>query len=90
MGSVSIMPASLTGQLPLPDGALVAQMLAKARDGFDRKIVVLDDDPTGVQTVHDLPVYTDWRCETLESGLTEEGTMFFVLTNSRGLSLIHI
>ena len=86
MGSVSIMPASLTGQLPLPDGALVAQMLAKARDGFDRKIVVLDDDPTGVQTVHDLPVYTDWRCETLESGLTEEGTMFFVLTNSRGFS----
>ena len=26
----------------------------------DKKIVVLDDDPTGVQTVHDISVYTDW------------------------------
>ena len=86
MESVSIMPASLADRIPLPDEALTARMLAKAREGFDRKIVVLDDDPTGVQTVHDLPVYTDWRRETLESGLTEEGTMFFVLTNSRGFS----
>lgn len=86
MGSVSIMSNSLTERPPLPDGALAAQMLEKARDGFDRKIVVLDDDPTGVQTVHDLPVYTDWRCETLESGLRETGRMFFVLTNSRSFS----
>ena len=86
MESVSIMPASLADRIPLPDEALTARMLAKAREGFDRKIVVLDDDPTGVQTVHDLPVYTDWRRETLESGLTEEGTMIFVLTNSRGFS----
>ena len=86
MESVSIVPASLADRIPLPDEALTARMLAKAREGFDRKIVVLDDDPTGVQTVHDLSVYTDWRCETLESGLAEEGTMFFVLTNSRGFS----
>ena len=78
MESVSIVPASLAERIPLPDEALTARMLAKAREGFDRKIVVLDDDPTGVQTVHDLSVYTDWRCETLESGLAEEGTMFFV------------
>ena len=25
-----------------------------------KKIIVLDDDPTGVQTVHDVSVYTDW------------------------------
>lgn len=84
MGSASIMPASLAGEIPLPDEALTAGMLARAREGFNRKIVVLDDDPTGVQTVHDLPVYTDWRRGTLESGLAEEGAMFFVLTNSRG------
>ena len=86
MENVSIMPVSLAGQIPLPDEALAARMLARARDGFKRKIVVLDDDPTGVQTVHDLPVDTDWRRATLESGLAEEGTMFFVLTNSRGFS----
>lgn len=86
MESVSIMPASLAMQIPLPDEGVTARMLAKAREDFKRKIVVLDDDPTGVQTVHDLPVYTDWRRETLEKGLAEEGTMFFVLTNSRGFS----
>lgn len=86
METVSIMPASLAHQLPLPDGAAAARMLAEARAGFDRKIVVLDDDPTGVQTVHDVPVYTDWRRETLEQGLSEPGPMFFVLTNSRSFS----
>lgn len=86
MESVSIMPASLAHRLPLPDGALTARMLADAREGFARKVVVLDDDPTGVQTVHDVPVYTDWRTETLEGALTETGAMFFLLTNSRGFS----
>ena len=34
----------------------VEEALAEARQGFDRKIVVLDDDPTGIQTVHDVSV----------------------------------
>ena len=50
------------------------------------KMVVLDDDPTGVQTVHDLSVYTDWSYESLRAGLEEDGHIFFILTNSRGLS----
>lgn len=51
-----------------------------------RKIVVLDDDPTGVQTVHDVSVYTDWEEESLRRGFAEENSMFFILTNSRSLS----
>ena len=35
---------------------------------FTHKIIVLDDDPTGVQTVHDVSVYTDWSEETIERG----------------------
>ena len=35
--------------------ALLAEEAARSR----RKIVVLDDDPTGVQTVHGVSVYTD-------------------------------
>ena len=31
----------------------------KNLESLDYKIVVLDDDPTGTQTVKDLPVYTD-------------------------------
>lgn len=54
--------------------------------GFDGKFIVLDDDPTGVQTVHDIHVFTDWTVESLKEGLLGEEKLFFVLTNSRGLT----
>ena len=50
------------------------------------KWVVLDDDPTGVQTVHDIAVYTDWTKETFLTALQAEEDLFYVLTNSRGLT----
>lgn len=50
------------------------------------KWVVLDDDPTGVQTVHDITVYTDWTKETFLTALQAEEDLFYVLTNSRGLT----
>ena len=51
-----------------------------------RKIVVLDDDPTGIQTVHGVSVYTDWTEESIRSGFAEESPMFFILTNSRSMT----
>lgn len=53
---------------------------------FHHKIVVLDDDPTGVQTVHGVTVYTDWSEETIETGFREDTQIFFILTNSRAFS----
>ncbi|MCI9162131.1 MAG: hydroxyacid dehydrogenase [Lachnospiraceae bacterium] len=53
---------------------------------FGRKVVVLDDDPTGVQTVHDVSVYTDWNQEAVLEGFREENRMFFLMTNSRGFT----
>ena len=50
------------------------------------KVVVLDDDPTGTQTVHDVPVLTTWDVEALEQELASDGGCFYVLTNSRALS----
>jgi uncharacterized protein YgbK (DUF1537 family) len=47
------------------------------------KVVVLDDDPTGTQTVHGLPVLTEWTPEALVQAWDEADTTFFVLTNSR-------
>lgn len=62
------------------------RLLAAHREGFAHKIVVLDDDPTGVQTVHDVAVYTDWEEESIRSGFAGENQMFFILTNSRSFS----
>ena len=50
------------------------------------KMVVLDDDPTGTQTVHDVMVYTDWQRETLEKAFSRPGRSFYILTNSRSFS----
>ena len=51
------------------------------------KIIVLDDDPTGVQTVHDVSVYTDWNVENIRKGFLEQEKIFFILTNSRGFTM---
>jgi uncharacterized protein YgbK (DUF1537 family) len=51
------------------------------------KVVVLDDDPTGAQTVHGLPVLTEWSVDTLCTELQDEAPVCFLLTNSRSLSL---
>jgi uncharacterized protein YgbK (DUF1537 family) len=52
-----------------------------------RKIVVLDDDPTGTQTVHRVPVLTDWSVEFLRTELEDDSPAFYLLTNSRSLTL---
>jgi uncharacterized protein YgbK (DUF1537 family) len=51
-----------------------------------RSIVVLDDDPTGTQTVYDTPVLTDWRESSLSRELAAGTPLFYVLTNSRSLN----
>lgn len=68
------------------DLAAVDAALAAEAEANSRKIIVLDDDPTGVQTVHGVSVYTDWSLESLRQGFTEKNCLFFVLTNSRGLT----
>ena len=54
--------------------------------GSGSRIIVLDDDPTGTQTVHDVPVYTRWTTDVLEQALTAGDRVFFLSTNSRALS----
>ncbi len=50
------------------------------------KIIVLDDDPTGSQTVHSCLLLTQWDVETLKLGLMDNVPIFFVLTNTRALT----
>lgn len=49
------------------------------------KVVVLDDDPTGTQTVYDVPVLTEWDVGTLRAEFARPGPCFYILTNSRSL-----
>ncbi|MES9935324.1 MAG: four-carbon acid sugar kinase family protein [Sedimenticola sp.] len=49
------------------------------------KIIVLDDDPTGSQTVHSCLLLTRWDTRTLREALLDDSPLFFVLTNTRGM-----
>lgn len=49
------------------------------------KIIVLDDDPTGSQTVHSCLLLTRWDVATLNEALADGSPLFFVLTNTRGM-----
>jgi uncharacterized protein YgbK (DUF1537 family) len=48
-------------------------------------IVALDDDPTGTQTVQQVPVLTEWSLAALRAALAEPGALFYILTNTRSL-----
>ncbi|QKG84731.1 hydroxyacid dehydrogenase [Kroppenstedtia pulmonis] len=59
------------------------QKIAQLWSGKNHKIIVLDDDPTGVQTVHDVFVITDWSEEWIRQGLQDRRNVLFILTNTR-------
>lgn len=66
--------------------AYIDGLLKKEIEANNKKIVVLDDDPTGVQTVHDISVYTNWEKESIRQGFAEKNNLFYILTNSRGFT----
>lgn len=55
-------------------------------DHANTKIIVIDDDPTGSQTVHGCLLLTRWDQATLVAGLTDPSPLFFVLSNTRGMA----
>lgn len=78
--------ADIISSYPPVNEKAVDELLAKEIAGSNKKIVVLDDDPTGVQTVHDISVYTNWSEDSIRKGFAEENKLFYILTNSRGFT----
>lgn len=78
--------AQILTSYPPIDEAKIDALLKEEIQKNQKKIVVLDDDPTGVQTVHDISVYTDWSKESIRQGFQEPNSLFYVLTNSRGFT----
>jgi len=75
--------SELFASLPVP---WPEELLPRIRDGVvksRRKVVVLDDDPTGTQTVYDVPVLTTWKPEELAREFANDLPCFYLLTNTR-------
>jgi len=50
------------------------------------RMVVFDDDPTGIQTVHSCLLVTDWSDDNLVQAFSDEVPFFYILTNTRALT----
>jgi uncharacterized protein YgbK (DUF1537 family) len=72
--------------LPRPAGASDFEAVRRRVSSRSAKVVVLDDDPTGTQTVHGISVLADGSVELLAAALSEPGPCFYVLTNTRSMS----
>lgn len=65
---------------------LLGELRSEIQRSGIHKIVVLDDDPTGTQTVANVPVYTGWDEESIKDIFANEYLLNFILTNSRAFS----
>ena len=84
-----ILEEELLAEFPA-DAPVPAQLVADSVSASGRVLVVLDDDPTGTQSVADLPVLTAWEPNDFRwaFGLREDGraaAAVYVLTNTRSL-----
>ena len=68
-------------EVPLVEAAAIS----KAKLGKWDHIIVLDDDPTGTQTVYGIPVLTGWSLQEISAEMDCGTPLFFILTNSRSL-----
>ncbi|MGJ7919451.1 four-carbon acid sugar kinase family protein [Neobacillus sp. LXY-4] len=86
MTNGQVLVKDVFANIPEVNESAISELLNLQLTDLNKKIIVLDDDPTGVQTVHNISVYTDWTVDSLEKGFLEENSMFFLLTNSRGFT----
>jgi uncharacterized protein YgbK (DUF1537 family) len=50
-----------------------------------KTLIVIDDDPTGCQTVYDVNVLLDYSANAILKQMEKNHRMFYILTNTRGL-----
>lgn len=77
----------LTAGFP-PPRHVTAQDVREAMvaTGVDEVLVVLDDDPTGTQSVAGLPVLTGWEDADFRWAFAQSAPAVYVMTNSRSLA----
>jgi uncharacterized protein YgbK (DUF1537 family) len=85
MEEQTVLRSQLLGSLPPPRAGDLSGDIQSLIAKVDRKVIVLDDDPTGTQTVHDIPVITRWSVDDLAYELRDTGPAVYLLTNSRSL-----
>lgn len=50
------------------------------------RLVILDDDPTGIQTVHGCLLLTQWDDDSIRNAFQHKAPFFYILTNTRAMT----
>src|SRR3954469_3956902 len=79
-------PAYASDAPPVRSEPDARQRIRTALTDSGRRIAVLDDDPTGSQTVHDVAVVTVFDADEIAAGLDGPGSTCFTLTTTRGMT----
>jgi uncharacterized protein YgbK (DUF1537 family) len=80
---MSVLRALAPEPLVIDDARL---KIREANTAAKTRVIFLDDDPTGSQSVQGVPVLTRWTPEDLRWAFDQPSTGFFILTNTRGLN----
>ena len=89
MNETETLDISFLDRLPPPWPESLLLSIRERLSGSGVKLVILDDDPTGTQTVRDIPVLTSWSDEALVAEFSSSCPAFYILTNSRSLTEEH-
>lgn len=81
--SSPVRKSELFASLPAPWPADLLPAIRTEVAASRRKLVVLDDDPTGTQTVYGVPVLATWGTEELKCEFKNDLPCFYLLTNTR-------
>lgn len=83
---MSISLKHITNEFPDEDKADYRSENKTLFSELDKVLVVIDDDPTGNQTVYGIPLLSSWSTDVFVKEFIEGTPVFYVLTNSRSLT----
>ena len=78
--------ADLLARYPRTEGEALRETIAARLRENRVRMVVIDDDPTGIQTVHGCLLLTDFSSDSVAAALDDETPFFYMLANSRALT----
>lgn len=83
---MKILLSDIEKTIPKSDTSDYRSLNADLFSSLNKTCIVIDDDPTGNQTVHDIALLTEWDVDTIRGEFEKKTPVFFILTNSRSLS----
>ncbi len=78
--------STIINKYPLTESETLRNEISQLLEKNRIKIIILDDDPTGIQTVHGCLLITQWDEQTISLAMADNAPFFYVLTNSRSLN----